>query len=51
VKCEGIDGRVLAEAAKAKISDFFFLDLSVPAPDRPGVPESMQAASTTSSLS
>jgi hypothetical protein len=31
VKCEGIEARVLAEAAKAKITEFFFLDLSIPA--------------------
>ena len=31
VKCEGIEARVLAEAARASITNFFFLDLSVPA--------------------
>ena len=31
VKCEGIEARVLAEAEKHGITDFFFLDLSVPA--------------------
>ena len=31
VKCEGVEERVLAQAAKARIDEFFFLDLSVPA--------------------
>jgi hypothetical protein len=31
VKCEGIEARVLAEAKRAGIAEFFFLDLSVPA--------------------
>ena len=31
VKCEGIEERVIREAEKRNISEFFFLDLSIPA--------------------